>query len=127
MIEVSTTSSKTGVAYDNRGYHPAASAYDRRHELAQALCAGAATQEVQESSRERQRDEQHGAAAGVSAGSRVPSEAGGRGYLPWSRSGVALCQRRSRQPGPVEGDVGDRALPHGGARRACRALREVLA
>ena len=30
---------------------------------------------------ERQRDEQHGAAAGVSAGSRVPSEAGGRGYL----------------------------------------------
>jgi len=43
---------------------PPASAYDRRHELAQALCAGAATQEVQESSRERQRDEQHGAAAG---------------------------------------------------------------
>ena len=42
MIEVSTTSSKTGVAYDNRGYHPAASAYDRGHELAQALCAGAA-------------------------------------------------------------------------------------
>src|SRR5580704_13452744 len=46
MIEVSTTSSKTGVAYDNRGCHPAASAYDRRHELAQALCAGAATQEA---------------------------------------------------------------------------------
>src|ERR1700738_4277612 len=36
MIEVSTTSPKTGVAYDNRGYHPAASAYDRRHDCAQA-------------------------------------------------------------------------------------------
>jgi hypothetical protein len=28
---------KTGVAYDNQGYHPAASAYDRRHECAQAV------------------------------------------------------------------------------------------
>src|SRR6516165_3544699 len=28
---------KTGVAYDNQGDHPAASAYDRRHECAQAL------------------------------------------------------------------------------------------
>src|SRR5271166_326791 len=28
---------KTGVAYDNRSYHPAASAYDRRYECAQAL------------------------------------------------------------------------------------------
>src|SRR4029077_8356570 len=26
---------------------------------------------------------------------------------------------------PVEGDVGDRALPYRGARRSCRALREV--
>src|ERR1700730_8122829 len=28
---------KTGVAYDNRSYHPAASAYDRGYECAQAL------------------------------------------------------------------------------------------
>jgi GAF domain-containing protein len=28
---------KTGVAYDNQGYHPAASAYDRRHDCAQAV------------------------------------------------------------------------------------------
>jgi hypothetical protein len=39
---VSPTSSKTGVAYDNRSYHPAASAYDRRHECAQALRGHAA-------------------------------------------------------------------------------------
>src|ERR1700730_9521533 len=35
---VSNLSLKTGVAYDNQGYHPAASAYDRRYECAQALC-----------------------------------------------------------------------------------------
>ena len=35
---MSSTSPKTGVAYDNRCYHPAAPAYDRRHERAQALC-----------------------------------------------------------------------------------------
>src|SRR6202023_343794 len=29
--------SKTGVAYDNRGYHPAASAYDRGHDSTQAV------------------------------------------------------------------------------------------
>ena len=40
---------------------------------------------------------------------------------------MAICQRRSRQPRPVEGDVGHRALPHGGARGPCRALRELLA
>ena len=57
----------------------------------------------------------------------VPSKAGGRGHLPRPRGGVALGQCRSRQPRPVEGHVGHRALPHGGARRACRALREVLA
>jgi len=37
MMEVPTTSSKTGVAYDNRSYHPAASAYDRGYERAQAV------------------------------------------------------------------------------------------
>src|ERR1700682_5593275 len=30
-------------------------------------------------------------------------------------------QCRSRQSRPVEGDVGDRELPHGGSRRACHA------
>ena len=39
--------SKTGVAYDNRGYHPAASAYDRGHELAQAWCAHPARSRLQ--------------------------------------------------------------------------------
>src|SRR5271166_4046822 len=33
---------KTGVAYDNQSYHPAASAYDRRYECAQALRGHAA-------------------------------------------------------------------------------------
>src|SRR5271165_4115355 len=33
---------KTGVAYDNQSYHPAASAYDRRYERAQALRGHAA-------------------------------------------------------------------------------------
>ncbi len=42
--------------------------------------------------------------------------------LPRPRASVAFCQCRSRQPRPVEGDVGHRALPHVGARRACRAL-----
>src|ERR1700730_10320058 len=37
MMEVPTTSSKTGVAYDNRSYHPAEPAYDRGYERAQAV------------------------------------------------------------------------------------------
>ena len=40
---------------------------------------------------------------------------------------MAASQCRPCEPRPAEGDVGDRELPHGGARRACRALREVLA
>ena len=55
---------------------------------------------------------------------RVPSSSGGRGHLPRPRAGVASRQRRPREPRPAEGDEGDRALPHGGARRPCRALRE---
>src|SRR6202040_2812236 len=47
MMEVPTTSSKTGVAYDNRSYPPAASAYDRGYELAQALCAHPAQPHLQ--------------------------------------------------------------------------------
>src|SRR5262249_29117873 len=66
-------------------------------------------------------------AAGVTARGNVTSKAGGRGYLPRPRSGMALCQCRTRQPRPVEGDVGHRALPHGGARRPRPALRELLA
>src|SRR5258708_24274272 len=37
-IEVSSTSSKTGVAYEYGYRQPAASAHDRGHERAQALC-----------------------------------------------------------------------------------------
>jgi hypothetical protein len=36
---------------------------------------------------------------------------------------TAFCQCRTRQPRPVKGDGSDRTLPHGGARRPCRALR----
>ena len=37
-IEVSSTSSKTGVFHECRCRHPAASSHDRRHERAEALC-----------------------------------------------------------------------------------------
>ena len=40
---------------------------------------------------------------------------------------MAPGQCRPCQPRPTEGDVGDRELPHGGARRPCRALRGVRA
>ena len=38
-----------------------------------------------------------------------------------------MAQRRPCQPRPTQGDVGDRELLYGGARRPRRALREVLA
>ena len=63
-------------------------------------------------------------AAGVTAGSCVASSAGGRGYLARPRGGVAARQCGPRQSRPVEGHECDRALPHGGARRPCGALRE---
>ena len=72
------------------------------------------------------REEQERPAAGVTARGHVPSSAGGRGYLPRPRGGVAQSQCRPCQPRPDEGDDGDRALPHGGARRPCGALREEL-
>ena len=52
---------------------------------------------------------------------------GGRRHLsrPWR--GVAQGQRRSCQPRPVEGHVGDRDLPHCRARRTRRALRGLRA
>ena len=56
-------------------------------------------------------------------GSRAASSAGGRGYLPRPRTGMAPGQCRPCQPRPTEGDVGDRELPHGSPRRPCRALR----
>ena len=64
-------------------------------------------------------------AARLKRGARVASIAGGRGYLPRPRPGMAQSQCRPCQPRPAQGDVGDRALPHGSARRPCRALREV--
>ena len=60
-------------------------------------------------------------------GAGVASGAGGRGYLPRPWSGMASSQRRPSEPRPTQGDVGDRELPYGGARRPRRALREVLA
>ena len=63
------------------------------------------------------------AIAHLKCDARVASGFGGRGYLPRSRTGVASSQCRPCEPRPAEGDVGDRELPHGGPRRACRALR----
>src|SRR4029077_13583496 len=54
---------------------------------------------------------------------RPRSEAGGRRRLssPWGR--LAPGQRRTCEPGSAPGHVGDRAVPLGRARRACRVLR----
>ena len=60
---------------------------------------------------------------GVTARGHVPSSAGGRGYLPRPRGGVASRQCWARQPRPDEGHERDRALPHSGSRWPCRALR----
>jgi site-specific recombinase XerD len=62
-------------------------------------------------------------AAGVAGCGGAPSSVGGCGYFPRPWGGVAPRQCRARQPRPDEGDVGHRALPHGGARRPCRAMR----
>ena len=96
--------------------HPRGHRHDRRHREP-ARPAVAASQKIQE--------EQEGPAAGVTAASCVPSSAGGRGYLARPRGGVAARQCGPRQSRPVEGHECDRALPHSGARRPCRALREV--
>ena len=68
-----------------------------------------------------------GRAADLTRGARVASIAGGRGDLPRPRPGMAPGQCRPCEPRPTQGDVGDRELPHGGARRPCRALRELRA
>ena len=80
---------------------------------------------LSEPRKKKPRKRREGPAAGLNGMRRhVPSSAGGRGYLPRPRGGVAARQRRPRQPRPDEGDECDRALPHGGARRPCGALRE---
>jgi site-specific recombinase XerD len=56
-------------------------------------------------------------------GGGAPPKAGGRRRLssPWSRLAPRQC--RACEPGSAPGDVGNRAVPLGSARRACRALR----
>src|SRR3954453_17210690 len=73
---------KTGVAYDNRGYHPAASAYDRRYECAQALCGHA----------ERPHPQLQ-AVRGVSEA--ISRDGDVRGYPPLhlAETGVSICTR----------------------------------
>ena len=66
-------------------------------------------------------------AAVISHGDHGSSCPGDRGYFPRPWTGLAASQCRSRQSRPVEGDVGDRELPHGGSRRPCHALRGLLA
>ena len=95
--------------------HPRRHRHDRSHREP-ARSSGRASQEAQE--------EQEELAAGVTAGGHVPSGAGGRGYLPRPRGGVAASQCRPCEPRPTQGNVGDRALPHGSARRPCGALRQ---
>ena len=56
-----------------------------------------------------------------------PSSSGGCGHLPRPWTGLAQSQCRPCEPRPAQGDVGDRELPHGGARRPCRALRGLRA
>ena len=51
----------------------------------------------------------------------------GRRRLSRPRGGVAKGQRRSREPRPAEGHVGDRDLSHSRARRPRRALRGLRA
>src|SRR6202521_374708 len=100
------------------GYHGTLPARRFRHDRRRrepARSAVAIAQEVQE--------EQEAPAVGVTAGGHVPSSAGGCGYLPRPRGGVAQSQCRARQPRPDEGNVSHRALPHGGARWPRRALR----
>ena len=94
--------------------------YARRHRhdcqrRKPARSAGAASQEAPQA--------QEKPAAGVTARGHVPTSVGGRGYLPQPRGGMAQSQCRTCQPRSAEGNVGHRALPHGGPRRPCRALR----
>src|SRR6267378_1736919 len=107
-------------AADAAGIKKAVTLHAGRHRLDRrrrkpARPAVTAAQEAQE--------EPERPAAGVTACGGASSSVGGCGYLPRPRGGVAQRQCRARQPRPAEGDVGHRALPYGGARRPCRALR----
>ena len=55
-------------------------------------------------SRKKSMKSREAPAVGVTTGDHVPSSAGGCGYLPRPRSGVAQSQCRARQPRPAEGD-----------------------
>ena len=59
-----------------------------------------------------------------SAAGHGSARSGARGHPPRARSRLARGQPRPREPRPVEGDERNRALPHGGARRPRRTLRE---
>ncbi len=65
--------------------------------------------------------------AGISHGAHGSSRPGDRGYLPRPWTGLAASQCWPRQSRPVEGNVGDRELPHAGSRRPCHTLRGLLA
>lgn len=101
------------------GHHGALHARCHRHDRCHrepARPAVVASQEAQE--------EQERPAAGITARGHVQPGIGGRGYLPRPWTGMAPGQCRPCEPRPTQGDVGDRELPHGSARRSCRALRE---
>jgi hypothetical protein len=70
-----------------------------------------------------QPEAQEGQAARLTRGAHGPSSSGGCGHLPRPWTGLAQSQCRPCEPRPIEGDVGDRELPHGGSRRPCYALR----
>ena len=96
------------------GYHRALRAGGRRHDPRNHEPIGAPHSAASEQER----------AAGITAGEHVPSCSGSRGHLPRLRCCVAYGQHRPCGPRPVESDERHRELPHGGARRACRALQD---
>src|SRR5215475_2376622 len=76
-----------------------------------------------EPAREHRAQAQRASATRLKCSACAASGFGGRGYLPRPWPGMATRQCRPCEPRPDEGHVGDRKLPHGGAGRACHALR----
>src|SRR6516164_561233 len=109
------------IGYDG-ALHARRHGHDRKHQEP-ARPAVAVSQEAQEEPRQEARYRREQPAGGVTGGN-VPHEVGGRGYLPRPWTGMATGQCRPGQPRATQGDVGDRELPHGRARRPCRTLRE---